>query len=143
MPALAAKQAPSFSLPSISGTVNLQKLQGQVVYVDFWASWCSPCRKSFPWMNNIANKYKDMGLTVIAINLDKERELAMEFLNDIPHGFTIAFDPEGEIASQYKVNAMPSSYLIDRNGHIQYTHFGFRDDKKSEIETNIKSLLKQ
>ena len=143
LPVWAANQAPQFSLPSKNGNINLNSLQGQVVYVDFWASWCSPCRKSFPWMNEMANKYKDMGFTIIAINLDKERNLADDFLKDIPHDFTIAFDPEGDTASAYKVRAMPSSYLIDKNGNIQYTHLGFRSENKAELESQIKSLLKQ
>jgi len=142
-PVLAAKPAPQFSLPSKNGNINLKSLQGQVVYVDFWASWCSPCRKSFPWMNAMENKYKDMGFTIIAINLDKERNLADEFLKDVPHDFTIAFDPEGQTASAYEVRAMPSSYLIDKKGQIQYTHLGFRSDNKAELESHIKSLLKQ
>ena len=141
--AWAAKPAPQFSLPSTKGNVSLKSLQGQVVYVDFWASWCSPCRKSFPWMNDMENKYKDMGFTIIAINLDKERNLADDFLKDVPHDFTIAFDPEGDTASAYDVRAMPSSYLIDKSGQIQYTHLGFRSDKKAELESHIKLLLKQ
>ena len=94
-------------------------------------------------MNDMENKYKDMGFTIIAINLDKERNLADDFLKDVPHDFTIAFDPEGDTASAYDVRAMPSSYLIDKSGQIQYTHLGFRSDKKAELESHIKLLLKQ
>ncbi len=142
LPVLAANKAPQFSLPGKNGNIDLKSLQGQVVYVDFWASWCSPCRKSFPWMNEMANKYKNMGFTIIAINLDKERKLADEFLKDVPHDFSIAFDPKGDTATAYDVRAMPSSYLIDKNGDIKYTHLGFRSDKTAESEAHIKSLLK-
>ena len=140
-PVLAAEPAPDFKLPSAKGMVELSKLKGKVVYVDFWASWCIPCRKSFPWMNELHKKYKDQGLEVVAINLDKSREPIDAFLAKTPADFTIAYDPSGGAATSYKVAGMPSSYLIDRSGLLQVAHVGFRDKDKVEIENKIKELL--
>jgi thiol-disulfide isomerase/thioredoxin len=139
--ALAADPAPDFKLPSAKGLVELSKLKGKVVYVDFWASWCTPCRKSFPWMNELHKKFKDQGLEVVAINLDKSREPIDEFLSKTPADFTIAYDPSGSAASNYKVSGMPSTYLIDRSGQLQISHIGFRDKDKQEMESKIKELL--
>lgn len=137
----AADAAPDFKLPSAKGMVELSKLKGKVVYVDFWASWCAPCRKSFPWMNDLHKKYKDQGLEVVAVNLDKSREPIDQFLAKTPADFTIAYDPSGGAANNYKVSGMPSSYLIDRSGQLQVSHIGFRDKDKEEIEGKIKELL--
>ena len=140
-PAFAADAAPDFKLPSAKGMVELSKLKGKVVYVDFWASWCIPCRKSFPWMNELHKKYKDQGLEVVAVNLDKSREPIDDFLAKTPADFTIAYDPSGGTATNYKVSGMPSTYLIDRNGLLQLSHIGFRDKDKVEMESKIKELL--
>jgi len=121
--------------------ISMQDLKGQVVYVDFWASWCGPCVKSFPWMNNIQQKYSGKGLKIIAVNVDVERELATEFLQNHPAQFSIAFDSEGKLAELFEVKGMPSSYLIDRNGNIVFTHVGFRASKLDEYEGHIQQLL--
>lgn len=140
---LFADSAPAFDLPTNNGSVSLNSLKGKVVYLDFWASWCSPCRKSFPWMEKIQNRYKDEGLEVIAVNLDKSKDKANEFLKQFHSNFTVAFDPEGQTAEHYKVMGMPSSYLIDRNGQLHMSHIGFRESDTDELETKIRDLLKQ
>lgn len=136
-----ADPAPDFKLPSANGMVELQGLKGKVVYLDFWASWCTPCRKAFPWMNELNKKYKDQGLQIVAVNLDKSREPIDEFLAKVPADFTIAYDPSGTTATAYKVQGMPSTYIIDRNGQLAVTHIGFRDKDKEEMENKIKELL--
>jgi thiol-disulfide isomerase/thioredoxin len=133
--------APDFKLASAKGMVELNKLKGKVVYVDFWASWCTPCRKSFPWLNEMNKKYKNQGLEIIGINLDKSREPIDEFLAKTPAEFTIAYDPSGGAASKFKVMGMPSTYVVDRAGNVAYTHIGFRDKDKEELEGKIKELL--
>ncbi|MBN1379393.1 MAG: TlpA family protein disulfide reductase [Gammaproteobacteria bacterium] len=135
-----AAQAPKFKLPTLKSTVDLSSYTGKVVYVDFWASWCDPCRKSFPWMSELQGKYKD-NLKVIAINLDQERGQAIKFLNHHRPGFTVAFDPQGKIAEAYKVPGMPTSYLIDQSGRIVFRQIGFRNSEKQLIENRIQSLL--
>lgn len=134
-------QAPEIKLPGIDGLVHLEKLKGKVVYLDFWASWCVPCRKSFPWMHDIKQSYGDQGFEVIAVNLDKERKLADEFLAGMDVNFKVAFDESGESASRYKLRGMPSSYLIGRDGSVHASHIGFRDKDKRQLESAIKILL--
>lgn len=136
-----AEQAPAFNLPGDGKNVNLAELKGKVVYLDFWASWCDPCRKSFPWMNDLHARYNDKNFAVIAINLDSSNEDATKFLDRIPAKFIVAYDPEGEVATKYNLRAMPTSYLIDKKGQIVFTHQGFRDSDSKEIEEKIHNLL--
>lgn len=138
---IAADGAPPFKLPSEKGMVDLQKMRGQVVYVDFWASWCPPCRKSFPWMNEMHNKYKKEGLKIVAINLDNDREPIQKFLEKNPADFTIAYDPGGNIAKKYNLQGMPTSYIIDRNGKIKKIHIGFRKRDEAELEKQLVAAL--
>jgi cytochrome c biogenesis protein CcmG/thiol:disulfide interchange protein DsbE len=142
-PVFAAEPAPAFTLPGRDQPVSLAALHGKVVYVDFWASWCVPCRKSFPWMNSLQKRYANQGLVIVAVNLDKSRELSDRFLNEVPSELTIAYDPEGKIASAYQVRGMPSSYLIDRAGRIHSSHIGFREESAAAMEAAIKDLLQQ
>ena len=138
-----AADAPTFELPADENTISLNQLQGSVVYLDFWASWCTPCRKSFPWMNKIQSKYKDKGLVVVAVNLDKSKSKADDFLKEFDRNFIVAFDPEGKTAESYKVMGMPSSYLIDRKGQLHLSHIGFRESDTEKLESKIRELLKQ
>ncbi|MBI1796387.1 MAG: TlpA family protein disulfide reductase [Candidatus Eisenbacteria bacterium] len=131
------RPAPSFSLPSRHGTASLDSLRGRVVLVDFWASWCQPCRKSFPWMKAMSERYGPRGFTVVAINLDKEPAAATAFLDRFEAPFEIAFDPAGEAADAYKVSVMPTSFLIDRSGVIVSTHAGFDPRKAAAAESLI------
>jgi len=140
-PVFAAEPAPEFTLPGRDQPVSLAALRGKVVYLDFWASWCTPCRKSFPWMNSMQKRYGDQGLVIVAVNLDKTRELSDRFLSEVPAELTIAYDPEGKVASAYKVKGMPSSYLIDREGRVHNSHIGFREETAADMETTIKTLL--
>ena len=144
-PALAASAgdpAPAFSLPEASGApVALDKLRGKVVYVDFWASWCGPCKRSFPWMGEMQRKFGDQGFTIVAINVDKKRADAEKFLAATPGPFTIVYDPAGSTASAYDVKGMPTSYLVDRAGRIVAVDSGFRDDAKAAWEAKIKAAV--
>ena len=136
-------EAPAIKLPASNGEFDLVQQRGKVVYLDFWASWCIPCRKSFPWRNEMSAKYKAQGLEVVAVNLDKEKKLADQFLQKVEAHFTIAFDPAGDSATAYKLRGMPSSYLIGRDGKLYASHIGFREKDKPKLEQAIKPLLKQ
>jgi thiol-disulfide isomerase/thioredoxin len=136
------KPAPPFSLPSAKGdTVALDKLRGKVVYVDFWASWCGPCRRSFPWMNEMQQKYGAKGFVVVGINVDKKRADADRFLLQNPASFVIAFDDTGATPSAYAVKGMPSSYLVDSRGNVTHIERGFLDEHKADLEKRIAALL--
>ncbi|OOV86566.1 TlpA disulfide reductase family protein [Oceanospirillum linum] len=130
------------SLPDVNGgAASLSDFKGKVVLVDFWASWCGPCRQSFPWMNQLQETYRAEGLEVVAINLDHEAGLAKEFLQDLPVQFTVLLDTDAQLPEEYGVIGMPSSYLIDRNGKIRAQHIGFHSDRVKAYEDNIKVLL--
>ena len=120
---------------------GLAPVEGRVVWVDFWASWCVPCRRSFPWLNSMHRKYGPNGLQIIAVNLDKDRALADKFLAEVPAEFALRFDPAGELAKHYGVQAMPSSYLIDTEGNVLATHAGFRTGDTAEYEHAIEQAL--
>jgi thiol-disulfide isomerase/thioredoxin len=138
----AGAPAPAFALPTAGGdTVALDRLRGRIVYVDFWASWCGPCRRSFPWMNEMHAKYGGRGLTIVGINVDKRRPDAERFLQQTPATFTIVYDPAGKTPEAYAVKGMPSSYLIDGAGNVVAVESGFRDEQKAELEARIRSLL--
>lgn len=139
---LAAK-APPFTLTGDNGSISLKQFRGKVVYLDFWASWCVPCRKSFPWMNTMQAKYKSKGLVVLGINLDESKQAAKAFLKQVPGKFTMAYDPEGDTPGKYHVEVMPTSYLIDRSGNIVYSHRGFKKSQSAEMESRISELLRK
>ena len=133
--------APDFAISNDQLPNKLSNLKGQVVYLDFWASWCKPCRKSFPWMNKMQQKYAAQGLQIIAINLDTEEALAKAFLDKIPAEIPIIYDPEGKIASDYQLVGMPSSYLIDKEGKIRFSHKGFFTRTQPLYEQELILLL--
>lgn len=133
--------APEFALPAGGKTVRLVDYRGKLVYLDFWASWCGPCRQSFPWMNEMQQKYGAQGLQVIAVNVDKKAEDANRFLADNVAKFAIAFDPVGATPKAYAVKAMPSSMLIAPDGSVQFVHAGFREEERRLLEDKIRAAL--
>jgi cytochrome c biogenesis protein CcmG/thiol:disulfide interchange protein DsbE len=133
--------APDFTLDGRSGTVTLADYRGKFVYLDFWASWCAPCKRSFPWMGALQQRHAGAGLQVVAVNLDTRREDAERFLAQTPAGFVVAFDPAGAIARQYAIKGMPSSVLIGPDGTVLQVHAGFTDDATRGIESALSAAL--
>lgn len=142
MAAAPGTPAPAFALDGRSGPVNLAAYQGKYVYLDFWASWCAPCKRSFPWMGELQKRYGDAGLQVVAVNVDASRADAERFLAQTPAGFVVAWDPTGSTAKQYAIKGMPSSVLIDPKGQVVHVHSGYNDDSARKIEQQIKAALK-
>lgn len=122
-------------------SVDLDALQGKVVILDFWASWCVPCRRSFPWLNAMHDKYADEGLVIIGVNLDNEPAEADAFLAEFPPEFGIHFDRQKTLAKKFDVMAMPSSYIIGRDGHVFKRHLGFKVRQQDEYEAVIAAAL--
>lgn len=122
-------------------TLNLDAYQGKVVIVDFWASWCVPCRRSFPWMNAMQSKYGDDGLVIVGVNMDAEQSEAQTFLDEFPVVFNIVYDPAGDLAREYDVIAMPSSYIFDRDGNQVARHLGFKVKEQNEYEALLVETL--
>jgi len=121
----------------------LNDLQGKVVLVDFWASWCGPCLQSFPWMNGLHARHADDGLVIVAVNLDQDRALAEAFLKKVPAQFRVEYDAKGQVAKSFGVEAMPTSFLIGRDGTVRARHAGFRDKQREGREQEIVQLLKE
>ncbi|MFT6733804.1 MAG: thiol-disulfide isomerase/thioredoxin [Polaribacter sp.] len=121
----------------------LNQYEGKVIYLDFWASWCIPCRKSFPWLNKMQSKYKSDNFVVIAVNLDKKQSLATDFLLKYPANFEIIYDPKGTLAKKYKIKGMPSSVLFGKDGKPKFAHKGFFPSKIESYENEIKQLIKK
>jgi thiol-disulfide isomerase/thioredoxin len=123
--------------------LDLSAYKGRVVYLDFWASWCAPCRLSFPWMNQIQTAFARQGLDVVAVNVDHDRDLAEEFLRRNLSQFKIVYDPAGAIPSSYNIKAMPTTILIGRDGKIRYVHSGFYENQENMYRSHITELLNE
>ena len=137
------KISPACTLTTLEGAPahNLQELKGNVVYMDFWASWCPPCVKSFPFLNQLDHELKDKGLRVIGVNLDEKVTDAQEFIAKYPVDFSIVTDTSKQCAKGFEVMAMPTSYLIDRKGNIRHIHQGFRPGESEQLRALITQLV--
>jgi Peroxiredoxin len=137
------RRAPNCVLTSVGDEhrFDIHQFQGKVLYVDFWASWCSPCAKSFPFLNDLDREFRDRGLQIIGVNLDEERSDAQNFLAKHPANFTVAIKSNKQCAKDFGVKAMPSSYLVDRNGVIRHVHLGFRAGEAKQLRALVEHLL--
>lgn len=124
-----------------ASSLDLTNYRGRVVYLDFWASWCGPCKQTFPWMETLKSAYAAQGLEIITVNLDSDRADADKFLKQFHPTFEVRFDPKGELAEFYNVHGMPSSVLIDRHGVKRFSHVGFRPVDGATYEAQLRELL--
>jgi len=122
-------------------SLDLARYRGKVVLVDFWASWCTPCRHSFPWLNDMQAKYAKQGLVVIGVNVDREHADAERFLHEVPARFPIVYDPAGTLATTYDVPGMPTSFVFGPDGKLLGTHIGFKQSSRDEREAELQKLL--
>ena len=133
--------SPAFELPGRTGALNLSQYKGKTVYLDFWASWCGPCKQSFPWMNDMQTRFGGKGLQVVAVNVDQKTEDAKAFLEANPALFDVAFDPSGKVPRSYAIKGMPTSVLIGPDGRVLMVHTGFKDEHRAELEKHIQQAL--
>ena len=124
-----------------AGAFQLASLQGKVVIVDFWASWCEPCRAAMPFYEDLYSRYREQGLEVVGVSVDETRELALGFLEDLPVSFIVIWDAGHGLAERFDLQTMPTSLLIDRAGVIRAVHDGFFEDTGAETETLVQTLL--
>jgi cytochrome c biogenesis protein CcmG/thiol:disulfide interchange protein DsbE len=136
-----AAPACAASLLDGGGKLSLADYRGSVVYLDFWASWCGPCRESFPFMNELQRDLAGKGLRIIAISVDKTAAEARRFLDRYPAQFTVALDTAAACPTAYRLEGMPSSFVIDRTGTVRAVHAGFRDKDRSEIRRQLQEAL--
>jgi len=136
------KPVPNCALSAFDtrSALPLERYRGKVLFVDFWASWCGPCVKSFPYFNQLQREFGD-DLAVVAVNLDENPADAEQFLQQVPAQFQIAYDAGQQCARQFDVKAMPSSYLIDRQGKVRYVRLGYRSGENEEIGGLLKTLM--
>lgn len=126
---------------STDQALNLADYKNQVLLIDFWATWCPPCKQSMPFLNALRNELHEQGFEIIAINVDEELGDAKTFLKSHPVDYVMAYDSQGDCPGKYDVKAMPSSYFVDRFGKIRFVHLGFRRSDEEEIRSRILQLL--
>lgn len=136
------EQIVEFDVDTAEGRFFSAEHKDKVVYLDFWATWCAPCRASFPWMNEMREKYQQQGLQIVAVSIDADRALARQFAEELGANFEVGYDPKGEVADLFEVNAMPTSVILGKGGALLDIHKGFNESKKAEYEKAIVSALK-
>lgn len=139
-------KASDFTLQDTKGNKTaLADLKGRVVYMNFWASWCPPCKEEFPELNKLAEKYKDSDFIILAVNVDKVKSNMDDFLSKMPlpsKNMIILVDPKAAVVSSYNARAMPTSFIVDKEGVIRYMHLGFNEKDPEKWVKEIESLLK-
>jgi peroxiredoxin len=139
-----APVAPDFSLPARDGgEVRLSELKGQVVMINFWATWCGPCRQEMPLLQQIHAKYEPLGFTMLGVNVEPDSAAAQSWLKGMPVSFTILFDRQSAVSSSFGVEAMPSSVLIDREGRVRHVHRGYKPGDEAVYADLVRSLVKE
>ena len=136
--------APDFTLKSNNGTnLKLSEHRGDVVLINFWASWCGPCRQEMPLLNELHNKYQAMGFTVIGVNVEEDSSAAQKLLEDMPVSFPVLFDNDSVVSKQYDVVAMPSTVLVDRDGNMRFLHKGYKPGEEEIYLEMVRSLVRE
>jgi thiol-disulfide isomerase/thioredoxin len=137
--------APNFRLKNLeTGKLeSLKKYRGKVVYLDFWASWCGPCRQSLPLLNELRSELKRKGFEVLAVNLDEDTKDAQTFLEQFPVVYPVLLDPQGKVPQKYDLPGMPTSFLIDKKGRVQKIHVGFKPKDMKGIRSEVISYLRK
>ncbi len=136
--------APDFALKGSDGNnVRLSELRGQVVLINFWASWCGPCRQEMPHLDELYRKYEPLGFTLLAVNVEQDRRQADRLLADVPVSFPVLFDDRNEVSKLYDVVAMPSTVLVDRDGKVRHVHHGYKPGYEQTYQEQIRSLIRE
>jgi len=136
--------AAEFSLKSRAGeAVSLGSLKGQVVLINFWATWCGPCRKEMPLLEQIQKKYAPLGFTMLGVNVEEDTRLMETFLKDVPVSFPILLDPANGVSKLYNVSAMPSTVIVDRKGNVRFIHQGYQPGDEGKYQDMIRQLVRE
>jgi thiol-disulfide isomerase/thioredoxin len=147
VPAIAADAtgpAAEFELQSRAGeAVALSRFKGQVVLINFWATWCGPCRKEMPLLEQIQKKYAPLGFTMLGVNVEEDTRLMEAFLKDVPVTFPILLDPANGVSKLYNVSAMPSTVIVDRKGNVRFIHQGYKTGDESKYQDLIRQLIRE
>ena len=137
-------KATDFTLKSRSGkNIKLSELRGQVVMINFWASWCGPCRQEMPLLEDLYKKYNALGFTLLGVNVEQDSSKANAYLRDISVSFPILFDTKNAVSKAYNISAMPSTVMVDRDGNLRYLHHGYKPGYEKEYQNQIKALIRE
>jgi peroxiredoxin len=136
--------APAFTLAARDGgKLSLADLKGQVVMINFWATWCGPCRQEMPLLAQLHDKYEPLGFIMLGVNVEPDSAAAVAWLKNVPVNFPILFDTDSAVAGRFGVEGMPSSVLVDRNGQVRYIHRGYKPGDEAKYADMIRSLVKE
>ena len=136
--------APDFTLKSISGqNIKLSELRGQVVLVNFWATWCAPCKEELPFFNRLYSKNKVAGLEILAVNIDKFSSQAKTFSQNLGLSFPILLDSSGKVSASYRIHTMPTTAVVSKDGTIRFIHRGFIPSDRTRYDQEIRMLLRE
>ncbi len=136
--------APNFTLKTLSGkNLKLSEMAGNVVLINFWASWCGPCREEMPLLNELHNKYSPLGFTVLGVNVEEDTKNARGFLKNFPVDFPILLDKTNKVSKQYDVIAMPTTVVVDRDGNMRYLHQGYKPGDENKYRKMVKKLVRE
>lgn len=136
--------APDFTLKSVAGeNLKLSEYRGEVVLINFWASWCGPCRQEMPVLSELHDKYKALGFTVLGVNVEEDSSKARKLLQELPVSFPVLLDNQSIVSKQYDVIAMPSTVLVDRNGNMRYLHKGYKPGLEDVYLQQVRDLLRE
>lgn len=140
---LLGNKGPDFTrkIETGSGTISLHSLSGKVAVVDFWATWCEPCKKSFPKLEELSVKYKDGGLEIVGISEDDDKAGIPSFASGLGTRFPLIWDEDKSIASKWQPKSMPTTFIVDRKGTVRFVHLGYHDGEEADIEREVKGLL--
>jgi len=137
-------QAPDFVLKSNDGqNIRLSELRGEVVLINFWATWCGPCRQEMPLLDDLHQRYKDMGFTVLGVNVEKKSDKAKAMLAENPVSFPVLFDSNSDVSKLYNVDAMPTTVMVDRDGNMRHLHRGFKPGFEDNYAAQVKGLFRE
>lgn len=142
--AVPGSPAPALVLPARDGgKVDLASLKGEVVMINFWATWCGPCRQEMPLLAQLHTKYEPLGFTLLGVNVEPDSAAAVDWLKGVPVGFPILFDRDSAVAGRFGVEGMPSTVFVDRNGQVRYVHRGYKPGDEAKYADMIRSLVKE
>ena len=137
-------QAPDFALKGSDGVnMRLSEHRGEVVMINFWASWCAPCRQEMPLLEELYTQYEPLGFTILAVNVEEDSSKALAMLDDIPVSFPTLFDPQSTVSKLYDVVAMPTSILVDRDGNMRYLHHGYKPGYEEQYQQQVRELIRE
>ncbi len=141
---LEGQQAPDFALKSSTGeNLRLSEYRGDVVMINFWATWCGPCRQEMPLLDELYTRYQRVGFNLLGVNIDDDSSRAMQMVNELGVSFPVLFDARKEVSKLYEVNAMPVTVLVDREGNVRHVHHGYKPGYEEKYLDEIRSLLRE